>query len=153
MLANKSKIQASKQAPWRREAQTIALILGAIAIFGLISGLYLDVTARAATAGRNVQSLRQDRENLEQTIEDNQSNLAYLRSIQVMQRRAEDLGFSTISPSTVLYVNVPSYLGRFDAQLAPAPGDNFLGGQRMPEEYSQSLFDWAVGIFSILGDY
>jgi len=153
MLHKKKITQASKQAPWRRQAQIIALILGGVALFGLVSALYLDVTARAATAGRNVQSLQDDRQELEQAIEDKESQLAYLRSVSVMQQRAEKLGFKTISPSSVLYVEVPGYVGRSDAQLAPAPGTNFQGAKQLPEEYTQSLLDWVGNIFSVLGGF
>ena len=153
MFSSKKTVQASKQASWRRQAHMIALILGGVAIFGLVSALYLDVTARAATAGRSVQDLQDTREDLEQSIEDKQSQLAHLRSVQVMQQRAEKLGFTAISPSTVLYVEVDGYQGRTDAQLAPAPGESFQGGRRMPAEYTRSLFDWVGNVFSVLGGF
>ncbi len=153
MFQKRKTIQASKQAPWRRQAQMIALILGGVALFGLVSAIYLDVTARAATAGRNVQDLQDERGDLEQKIEDKQSQLAYLRSVSVMQMRAEKLGFEIISPSSVLYVEVLGYMGRADTQLAPAPGANFQGASQLPEEYTQSLLDWVGDIFSVLGGF
>ena len=138
MLKSKVIAQANKKAPWRKKIHLIAIILLGIALFGLVSALYLDVTARGATIGRHVQKLQRTREDLEQEIEDKQSELAYLRSISVMQSRAEKLGFDLVSPGNIMYVVVPGYQGRNVAQLAPSPGSAFNGVARLPESYTQS---------------
>ena len=153
MLKSKVIAQANKQAPWRKKIQLIAIILLGVALFGLVSALYLDVTARGATIGRNVQNLQRAREDLEQEIEDKQSELAYLRSINVMQSRAEKLGFEMLSPGNIMYVVVPNYQGRVEAQLAPSPGSAFNSATRLPESYTQSLFEWFGSVFSVLGGY
>lgn len=153
MLKSKKKAQANKQAPWRKQIQLIVIILAGVAVFALVAALYLDVTARGATIGRQVQELQQSREELEQEIEDMQSELANLRSVGVMRARAEKLGFERISPGNITYVVVPGYQARDDAQLAPAPGALFNGTTRLPEAYTQSLFDWFGSVFSILGGF
>ena len=153
MLKSKDFAQANKQAPWRKKVQLITAILLGVALLGSVSALYLDITARGATIGRNVQKLQRMREDLEQEIEDKQSELAQLRSIDVMQSRAEKLGFELFSPGNILYVVVPGYEGRKDAQLAPPPGSAFNEIARLPESYTQSLFDWMGSIFSVLGGY
>ena len=45
-------IHAYRQAPWRVQRQYVGAFLLSIIIVALISALYLDVTARAALAGR-----------------------------------------------------------------------------------------------------
>lgn len=151
MRNSRNRFQANKQAPWRDQIQLIVVILAAVAIFGLLAALYLDVTARAATAGRQVQDLQHSREELEQDIEDMQTELAYLQSVSVMGKRAEKLNFEVISLGNITFVAVPGYESRNDFQLAPSPGSLFEGGQRLPEIYTQSLFEWFGGIFSLGG--
>jgi len=153
MLNKRKSPLASKQAPWRRQAQMIAFILGLVAIFGLVAALFLDVTARAATAGRSVQTMQSEREELEQTIEDKQSQLATLRSVNMMRQRAETLGFEQIAPINILYIEVPGYTGKAEAKLAPSPGDAFQGGRTIAPEYTQSLFEWIASIISTLGGF
>ncbi len=151
MRNSRKLLQANKQAPWRHKMQTIVVILAAVAIIGLVAALYLDVTARAATAGRQVQDLQRSREELEQDIEDKQTELAYLRSISVMKRRADKLGFENIAPGNITYVAVPGYESRNDIQLAPAPGASFGAGVRLPEKYTQSIFEWFGSVFTLGG--
>ena len=153
MKRSKKLIQAYKQAPWRGKAQLIAAIAAAVAVIGLVAALYLDVTARAATAGRAVQELQQAREQLEQEIEDQETKLAYLRSVSVMRQRADKLGFEVVSPGSITYLSVPGYVGRGEAQLAPAPGALFSAAARLPETYTQSLFDWFGQLFSSVGGF
>jgi hypothetical protein len=113
----------------------------------LISGVYLDVTARAATTGRIVQDLQRTREELEQHIEDLETELASLRSVEVMQARAEKLGFQEFSPGSVTYLPVDGYEGRYAAPLAPGFASQFASSVRLPAAYTQSLFDWFGQIF------
>ena len=49
-------VQAYRQAPWRTQRQWIFIFLLAMVALGMV-GLYLNVTARAALAGRQVQVL------------------------------------------------------------------------------------------------
>jgi hypothetical protein len=45
-------IHAYRQAPWRVQRQYVGAFLLMVIVVALISGLYLDVTARSALAGR-----------------------------------------------------------------------------------------------------
>ena len=46
--------QAYSQAPWRKQLKFIGLFLLLVVFVALIAGIYLDVTARAATIGREI---------------------------------------------------------------------------------------------------
>lgn len=151
MKRTQQLIQAYRQAPWRRQLQMIGLLAASIAFVALIAWVYLDVTARAATIGRSVQNLQDQREELEQTIEDLESELASLTSVETMQARAEELGFEPISPGAITYLEVPGYTGRAEAQLAPRPGSNFGGAARLPDAYTESLFDWLSAALGWIG--
>lgn len=144
-------IQAYSQAPWRRQMQMIGFFAAAVASLALLAGLYLNVTARAATAGRQVQDLQDERAQLQQQIENLETNLAFITSIEVMQERATDLGFAPMLPGSITYLNVVGYEGRASVELAPRAGSNFGITSRMPAEYTESLFDWLGNMLGDLG--
>lgn len=151
MKHTKRFIQAYRQAPWRGQLQVVGFVVAAIAVLALIAGIYLDVTARAATAGRAVQELQAAREELEQDIEDLETELAYLRSVEVMQARAEKLSFEPLTSAALTYLTVPGYTGRPESKLAPSPSSQFAGAFRLPAEYTQSLLNWFGGILDAIG--
>jgi len=55
-------LQAYKQAPWRVQLQWIGLFLLGLVLVAGITGLYLNISAQAATAGRKIQSLSRSTE-------------------------------------------------------------------------------------------
>ena len=148
MKSSKRIFQAYRQTPWRKQIRLVALFAATVAAFALIAGIYLDVTARAATIGRAVQDFQHNREGLEQEIEDMQSELAHLRSVSVMSARAEKLGFVSLNPGTLTYLEVSGYQSRTVANLAPSPGIQFASALRIPSIYTQSIFDWFDNLFS-----
>lgn len=148
---SKKLIQAYNQAPWRRQMQLLGLFAAGILGLALVAALYLEVTARAATAGRLVQSLQEQRADAEQRIEDLETHLAFLTSIEVMQDRATDMGFAPVSPAAFSYLPVVGYEGIQAPQLAPRAGSQFGARPRLPAEYTQSLFDWLGEVISALG--
>ncbi|MEX2160838.1 MAG: hypothetical protein WD751_02895 [Anaerolineales bacterium] len=142
-------IQAYQQAPWRKQMQVIGFIAAGLIAVSLVGALYLNITARAATAGRQVQEAQADVFDLEQKIEDLQTELAFITSVEQMQGRAQELGFEPVGPNSISFLNVPEYQGRpSGAQLAPRAGSRFSAEARLPETYTQSLFDWFAGIFA-----
>jgi hypothetical protein len=112
-------------------------------LYRIVAGVYLNVTARAATYGREIQSIRRESREIEREIEDLQSNLATLTSARDMKKRAEDLGFISVNPVTAVYLEVPTYPGEEPIELAPelGPPETPLVPQ-LPPRYTQSLFDW-----------
>ncbi len=151
---SKEFIQAYKEAPWRRQMQMIGFVASGVVVLALIAGIYLNITARSATTGRIVQQLQSDRAELEQRIEDMQTQLASILSVEQMQKRATDLGFAPVSPSSVIYLTVPEYTGRpTGAELAPQAGSNFDEVAPLPAAYTDSLFDWLAALFADLGGY
>ncbi len=144
-------IQAYGQTPWRRQMQMIGFFAAAVASLALLAGLYLNVSARSATAGRRVQDLQDERAQMEQQIENLETELAFITSVDVMQQRAKDLGFSPLQPGTVTYLSVPGYRGIASVQLAPRSGAQFGAVSRLPAAYTQSIFDWMAEIIGNLG--
>lgn len=151
---SKNILQAYQQAPWRRQMQIIGYIAAGLVAVTLVSALYLNITARAATAGRLVLYSRRDISDAEQRIEDLKTQLASISSTEVMQQRASELGFKPVSPHAITYLHVAEYQGRaLGVQLAPGAGSRFGSTLRLPESYTQSLFDWVGGLFLELGGF
>lgn len=151
---SKAFIQAYQQAPWRRQMQVIGFIAAGLVVLSLVAAVYLNITARAATAGRLVQSLQREVADQEQKIEDLETTLAFITSVETMQQRATDLGFEPLSPNAITYLSVPEYLGRpTGAQLAPKAGSRFGAAARLPAAYTESLFDWFASLFVDLGGF
>lgn len=151
---SKEFIQAYKEAPWRRQMQMIAVVAGGVVALALVAAVYLNITARSATVGRLVQQRQSERADLEQKIEDLQTQLAFILSVEQMQKRAEGLGFEPVSPAAITYLSVPQYEGRpLGAELAPRAGSQFGALSALPSEYTDSLFDWIADILADLGGY
>lgn len=135
--------QAYKLTPWRKQFQLIGLVSASVVFVAIVAGVYLNVTARAATYGREIQSIRRESRKIEREIEDLQSNLAILTSARNMKKRAEDLGFVSANPVTAVYLKVPIYPGDQPIELAPelgAPETSPI--PQLHPRYTQSLFDW-----------
>jgi hypothetical protein len=139
-------MQAYKQAPWRTQLQWVGLFSAAVIFVALVAGVYLNVTARAATLGREIQDMQNEKLLMEQRIEDMETQLAVLTSAKVMEERALDLGFEPIDKNQVTYVIVPGYGGRQTAELAPLPGADRGEFTFLPPEFTLSLFDWIFGV-------
>ena len=143
--------QAYRQTPWRRQMRMLGFFAAIVAALALLAGLYLNVAAMAATAGRKVQDLQAEHTALQQKIENLQSQLAELTSIETMQKRAKDMGFSPMESGAITYLAVDGYKGRPAVQLAPRAGSQFGTAARLPAAYTQSIFDWIGNLLSNLG--
>jgi len=135
-------IQAYRQAPWRMQMQIIGLFLLVLVFTALVAGIYLNVTARAATIGRQIQEMQAEILVNRQLNADLETQLALLTSAEVMARRAEELGFRPAAAGEFFYVVVPGYSGRQPAVLAPPPGPEAASSPELPPEFTQSLIDW-----------
>jgi cell division protein FtsL len=134
--------QAYYQAPWRKQLQIIGVFLLVLIIVALVAGIYLSVTARAATIGRNIQGLRTDIDDLDRGIADRESQLAVLTSNREMQKRAEEMGFRSVQTDEIFYVLVPGYTGRQPVKFEAGPAPALPQVRTLSPDYTQSLFDW-----------
>lgn len=134
--------QAYSQAPWRKQMQVIGLFLLLLVLTALVSGIYLSVTARAATIGREVLLMQGDIEQLQLDNADLQTQLAAAKSSDQMEKRAKALGFEPILKDQALYLVVPGYVRRDRVTLAPPPAPVTVIAASLPPDFTQSLFDW-----------
>ncbi len=134
-------VQKVRQAPWRVQRQWIGLFLLALVMTAMVAGIYLNVTVRAALAGRETQTLRNEITNNQLANADAETQLAGLVSAEAMQQRAEDMGFQPANPDEITYVAVPGYVGQSAVNLS-VPGDTQPDAPIILPEYSESWFDY-----------
>lgn len=134
-------IHAYKQAPWRVQRQWVGIFLLVVIGAAMVAALYLDVTARTAVTGREIQDLRVEITTIQRQNADLETQLADLTSMAAMQRRAEALGYRPVQPGELDYVAVPGF--------APPEPDILLDAEditgqadALPAEYTQSLLEW-----------
>ena len=134
-------IHAYKQAPWRVQRQYIGAFLLLVVGLSMIAALYLDVTARAAMAGREIQELRFEIATLQRANADLETQLADLTSTIEMERRALELGYRPVRPGELDYVAVPGFAAP-EPDILSAAQDAAPYSQVLPVEYTQSLIEW-----------
>ncbi len=134
-------IHAYKQAPWRVQRQWIGVFLLLVIGAAMTAALYLDVTARTAVAGRDIQELRFEITTVQRENADLETELADLTSTAVMQKRATELGYRPVQPGELDYVAVPGFVAPEPDILLEAE-DTAPRIQTQPGEYTQSLLEW-----------
>ncbi len=134
--------QAYSQTPWRRQLQLLGLFLLLVVLAALVAGIYLNVTARAGTLGREVQIMQNKIEDLELQNADLETRLAILNSAAEMEKRALDMGFKPLERDNVTYIVVPGYISRQQAVIAPPPKPKTVVAASLPSDYTESLLVW-----------
>ncbi len=134
-------IHAYKQAPWRVQRQYVGAFLLAVIGLSMIAALYLDVTARAAMAGREIQETRFEITTVQRANADLETQLADVTSTKEMERRALELGYRPVKPGELDYVPVPGFVAP-EPDILSAAVDTTPESQVLPVEYTQSLFEW-----------
>ena len=134
-------IHAHRQAPWRIQRQWIGAFLLVVIGAAMIAALYLDVTARAALTGRDIQELRAQITTVQRENADLETQLADLTSTAVMQQRATELGYRPVQPGELDYVSVPGFV-KPEPEILLAAEDAAPRVQTLPAEYTQSLLEW-----------
>ena len=134
--------QTYSRAPWRKQLQFAGLFSLGLVILALVAGVYLSVSARASTIGRDIQSMQRDIEKINREIEDRQAQLAILLSSDVMEKRAKSIGFEKINSEETIYMAIDGYYGKLPVRLAPYSTRTAPGAPGIPSEYTESIFDW-----------
>ena len=143
-------IQAYRQAPWRVQLQWIGAFLLILVTVMLIAGVYLFVSAQAASAGTRIQRLELQRENLNIQIADLRTQNALHNSSLIMGERAEEMGFRPATQTDIVYIQVPGYIGRSIAFLAPPPSPPVRPAGLLKPAFQQSLWEWLYqGVFQL----
>ena len=95
-----------RQAPWRTQTQGTSLVLAAVIMVAVIGALYLAQASRTAGAGRRLQDLEGQREQLEQQNAQLRAEIAALRSVPRLIGEAQAMGYHQASADEVDYLVV-----------------------------------------------
>ena len=112
-------LRAFREAPWRTQTQAVAIVSILLLVAAVIGGFYLTVASRAATAGRDLQTLEYQKTQLALANGELTAQLAALRSVTRLADRAQALGFVPAQPGQIDYLPVPNY--PYTAQAVEAP--------------------------------
>lgn len=141
-LTGSLRANAYSQTPWRKQIQFLGLFSLVIVFVALVAGIYLNVTARASTVGREIQEIQKNIEALQKDNADLQARLAQLNSAGEMENRARSLGFQTVNTEETVYMVVPGYTDRQPVILAPFNSPDLVSAPMLPPQYTESLFVW-----------
>ena len=134
--------QAYSQAPWRKQLQWIGLFMLALILIAMVAGIYLSVSAQASSAGREIQIMYAEMEEIRRNIEDMESQIAFMTSNTAMEARSQELGFTLVSSEDIFYVVIPGYRKPDQIEIADSPGVSLPEIPTVSPEYTQSLTDW-----------
>ncbi len=135
-------ITAERDRGARVQQQWVISFVFIIAMLALLAGLYLNITASASIAGRQIQSIEAEIIANEQVNADLETRIATLMSNAVLQQRALALGFTPIERKTLQYMVVPGYF--------PPQAINMVSTVSTSEilstspEYTETLIDWII---------
>jgi hypothetical protein len=134
-------LRAFKQAPWRKQTQSVAVLAVILLVMAVLGGLYLTVAARAGAAGRDLQAFEQRQDELIRSNDELRAQLAELRSVSRLAERARILGYTSVAPETVEYLVVKNY----PTVVASAPLPPALAAA-----HPATLADWLTETLSTL---
>jgi len=132
---------AYKQAPWRIQRQWISSFLLIVLGLAMVAALYLDISARAALTGRDIQNLSANIIAVQQSNADLETRIAELTSNQAMEKRAQALNYQPVQANQVQFIIVPGYIAQQPANLVAAPLLQPSAPTIRPE-YTESLLNW-----------
>jgi len=133
-------LQHYQDIPLRFQKQWIASFLTVMIVVGLVAGLYLNVTSRAAITGRDIQNLEAETVINERLNADLQTEIAILLSNKVLEERALSLGFVHLQKNELEYLVVPGYTAQPGIKMvSPVENPDILA---LSPEFSETLLDW-----------
>lgn len=134
-------IHAYRQAPWRVQRQWVGVFLLVVIGAAMVAALYLDVTARTAVTGREIQEMRVQITTIQRENADLETQLADLTSTAAMQQRAQSQGYRPVQPGELDYVAVPGFAPP-EPDILLAAKDSAPQTNTLPAEYTESLLEW-----------
>lgn len=141
--------QAYSNSPRRQKLQTIGGIFIAIVLTATMLILYLVVSAKVVSVGRQLQ---QAKDNIDQLVylSVNYSNqIDRLSRFDVMEERAKEMGFRAPYPGEVFYVPVAGYPSGEGTVVEVVDNSRLAVINVNLQEYHQTLFEWVGEQLSI----
>ncbi|NLN69228.1 MAG: hypothetical protein GX142_00360 [Chloroflexi bacterium] len=137
-------LQAYQQAPWRTQIQWVGLFLLGLVLIASITGVYLNISAQAATSGRRIQFLEYEIDVINNEIAELTSLLAKEKSVEVMKSKAEAMGYVPLNPYDAVYLEISGYNPLANVVLAPPRVNTVSETPTILSSYKTSLWQWLV---------
>jgi hypothetical protein len=141
-MMTQSLIQAYSNSPRRQKLQIIGSIFMAIVITAVMLILYLVVSARVVSMGRQLQQAKDVIDNLVYLSVNYSNEIAHLSRFEEMELRAEELGFRAPYPGEVFYVPVQGFMQEEDIRVEIRDDSKPAVINVNLIEYHQTLFEW-----------
>lgn len=126
--------------PRRSQKLWLTTLVGSLLLIGGISAIYLNLTTRAAIAGREIQDLEESITIAKRMNADLQTKISGTLSKISLEDRAVAAGFEPVTRDNVAYLVVAGYFP--EQQPAIQVTAEEPGLQIIPEEYTETLFTW-----------
>jgi cell division protein FtsL len=124
----------------RIQQQWAISFIAVVAMLALLAGLYLNITATASIAGRQIQNLEVEITANEQVNADLETRIATLMADSILEQRAQALGFEPVDRKTLQYMVVPGYFPPQAVNMVSAvTSDEALSAS---PEFNETLIDW-----------
>jgi hypothetical protein len=137
-----SLIQAYSNSPRRQKLQIVGSIFMAIIIAAVMLILYLVVSARVVSTGRQLQRAKNDIDHLVYLGVNYRNEIANLSRFEIMESKAKDLGFRAPYPGEVFYVPVEGYDQEEDTlvEIQKNTKPDVINVNLL--DYHETLFEW-----------
>ena len=124
----------------RVQQQWVVSLVVIIAMLALLAGLYLNITASASIAGRQIQGLEAEITAHEQVNADLETRIATLMANSVLEERAIAMGFTPVERKSLQYMVVPGYFPPQAVNMVSAtnPGEVVSSSP----EFNETLLEW-----------
>ncbi len=144
MKKPKKLLQAYQQAPWRVQLQWLGFFLLGVVLIATVAGMYLNLSGRAAAAGRSIQAQQRQITTLKREINDLSTKLAYISSAGQIKARLKGTDMQVLDPEQALYIEVEGYQSKDTVVLAPPVETGNIPSPVIQPEYTASLWEWFV---------
>jgi hypothetical protein len=134
--------QAYQKTPWRSQTQLLVPIALILVVVSVIAVFFLNVTASAASKGREIQVMQATIYSLELENAAYQDDLGNLTSLETLRKRADRLGYVEGSPDETEFLVVQGYTGPMTPKLASKERPEIKSLPELPDEYTESVFTW-----------
>lgn len=133
-------VSVARDSGMRFQRQWVITFVAVVAMLALLAALYLNVTASASIAGRQIQYLEVDIVANEQVNADLQTQIATLMSNTVLEQRAQAMGFEPVDRTKLEYMVVPGYFPPSAVTMVSsvAPTEILANSP----EFNETLIDW-----------
>lgn len=102
-------VTAIKELPWSINKKTTLGFLLLVVAFSLVGSLYLSQASAISTSTLEMDGLHQQIDTLQRRNKDLSMEIAAYESIDHIETRAKELGFSPTSPEAVRYLAAPNF--------------------------------------------